>query len=74
MPREVSFPFDLPWEGRHSFSVTVAKEGGLYRASTSAKPGHARSDLLCRKPGWHRLEQAELGLFEIQGSRANNIV
>lgn len=76
VPREVSFPFDLPWEGRHSFYVTVAKEGGLYRAyyRGAGNPGMPEVTCYAESRDGIAWSKPELGLFEIQGSRANNIV
>lgn len=84
VPRELSLTHDAPWEGSGSGYHSVFQDGGLYRMYYKAwhldvQPGkvntgthplfccYAESDdgILWRKP--------KLGLFEFQGSKANNI-
>ncbi|MGC9318642.1 MAG: hypothetical protein ACP5KN_11495 [Armatimonadota bacterium] len=82
-PQETAIVFDEPWEGSACGYVTVFEDEGLYRMYYKAwhldvtggelktSPLHiayAESDdgIVWRKP--------ELGLFEFEGSTANNIV
>lgn len=72
--------FDNPWEGPFSAYCTVIKEGGLFRAyyrgipvagadgNSNETTCYAESDdgINWRKP--------ELGLFEINGSKKNNVI
>ncbi len=85
VPRELVIVHDAPWEGAGSGYHSLFKDGNLYRMYYKAwqrtpGPGVPNTDknpLLCcyaesddgitwRKP--------ELGLFEFNGSKANNIV
>ena len=76
IPREIALAFDQPWEGTYSYDPVVIKEEECYRLwyrgcglewedqctayAESADGIH-----------WHR---PNLGLFEFEGSRENNIV
>ena len=85
-PREVVFQTDAPWEGNASCYQSVFQDGELYRMYYRAghyrnggKPAEARPDhpwFLCyaeSRDGIH-WRRPELGLFEFDGSRKNNIV
>lgn len=72
---EVALRFDEPWEGKHSGHVTVFKDGELYRmyyrgarGTGSSVTAYAES-----RDGIH-WEKPNLGLFEYEGSKENNIV
>ena len=77
----VVFQFDRPWEGRYSGYATVMRtpDGG-YRLYYSGCPRY-RSDtdlerqacVLFSSDGLH-WERPRLGLFEVHGSRDNNVV
>ena len=81
IPRDIAITFDKPWEGNTCCYVTVFEDDGLFRMyfrgsnydlekgeSTGERVCYAESDdgLHWRKP--------ELGLFEYEGSKANNII
>src|SRR5262249_60826732 len=71
--------FDKPWEGRFCGYATVIKDGPVYRlyyrglddATISSK--HEVTCYAESKDGIH-WTKPELGLFEVNGSKANNIV
>jgi len=77
---ETVLRFDAPWEGRYCGYVTVIDDGGTYRMYYRGLPRakadgsnlevtcYAESDdgIAWRKP--------ELGLFEVEGSTANNVI
>ncbi|MBI3945359.1 MAG: hypothetical protein HY321_05535 [Armatimonadetes bacterium] len=76
-PREIAIRFDSPSDGATSAYVTVFKDGDLYRmyyrGSGMVEGGHqvtcyaeSRDGIAWAKPS--------LGLYELQGSRENNIV
>ena len=79
-PAGVAVRFDRPWEGAFSGYVTVLQDGPRYRmyyrglplagkdGSTNEVTCYAESEdgLQWRKP--------DLGLFEVQGTRSNNVV
>lgn len=76
----IAVRFDKPWEGRFCGYATVIHDGPLYRVyyrgrSSAGKDGTDNEVTCCAdsKDGitWTK---PELGLFEINGSRANNVV
>ena len=81
-PKEVVLTTDAPWEGNTSAYYTIFRDGDLfrmyYRAShwdTEAKKATHR-EVTCyaeSRDGIHWVKP-KLGLFEFNGSRANNIV
>ena len=80
VPREVAVTHDQPWEGSVSTYHTVFKDGSLYRMYyrgwhfdtikqfTESVTCYAES-----KDGIHWIKP-ELGLFEFNGSKRNNII
>lgn len=81
IPREQSIVFDAPWEGNTSCYVTVMHDGPLYRMYYRA----SNFDLITKESSGQRVCYAEsvdgihwskpdLGLFEYDGSTANNII
>ncbi len=81
IPRDVAIVFDKPWEGNVSAYATVFQDGDVFRmyyrgmnydpatnASGDERVCYAESvdGIVWTKP--------ELGLFEFEGSKANNIV
>ncbi len=73
-------PFDRPWEGAFSAYVTVIRDGDLYRLYYRGMPqGHhdgSRQEVTCYAESndgihWHK---PDLGLFEVHGTRHNNVV
>jgi hypothetical protein len=81
-PRDegVALKFDKPWEGAFAGYCTVVRDGGEFRAyyrgnPTAGKDG-SNTEVTCvafSKDGiaWTK---PELGLFEVGGARANNVV
>ncbi len=81
-PREVVIVHDEPWEGNSCGYYTIFRDGDLYRMYYKAV-----SQVLKGEPASHGVlacyaestdgihwKKPELGLFEFQGSRKNNIV
>jgi hypothetical protein len=72
--------FDHPWEGNFSGYSTIIKDGGLYRAyyrgvREAGKDGN-ENEVTCyaeSNDGIH-WEKPKLGLFEINGTKENNII
>jgi hypothetical protein len=80
-PQEVSIVFDKPWDGSTSGYVTVFEDGGrfrmYYRGSDWVEATNAAThELTCYAESTDGITwtQPELGLFEYEGSSANNIV
>lgn len=69
--------FDEPWEGRFSTFVTVLHDGGkyrlYYRGLGNSGPNH---ELTCYAESADGIvwEKPRLGLVEVHGSRANNVI
>jgi len=80
-PKEVVFTTDEAWEGNTSGYYTVFQEPGLYRMiyrgwQHDAKKKAAHKEITCyaeSKDGVH-WTKPNLGLFEYNGSKENNIV
>lgn len=73
-----AFHFDKPWEGKFSAYATVIQDGPLYRMYYRGLPetGGEAEAVTCyaeSSDGIH-WTKPELGLHEIGGSRANNVV
>ena len=72
--------FDKPWEGRYSGYTTVLKDGDTYRMYYRGLPkaGKDGSDTettcYAESTDGVRWTKPELGLFEWEGSKANNII
>jgi hypothetical protein len=72
--------FDKPWEGRYSGYTTVLKDGDTYRMyyrglPTAGKDG-SNTETTCYAESADGIHwtKPELGLFEWEGSKANNII
>ena len=73
--------FDRPWEGAFAGYATVIRDGGglyrlYYRGLPLARPDGSSSETTCLAESrdgvsWTR---PELGLFEVHGSRRNNVI
>jgi hypothetical protein len=83
-PREVAITHDQPWEGNNCGYTTVFQDGDLYRMYyrtgqfdlTGDKLNQSHRQLICyaeSKDGVH-WTKPELGLFEFEGSKKNNII
>ncbi|MBN2311321.1 MAG: hypothetical protein JXR94_20255 [Candidatus Hydrogenedentes bacterium] len=81
IPRELSIVFDAPWEGNTCCYVTVFQDDDRYRMYYRG----SNFDLVTKEHAGQRVCYAEsvdgihwtkpeLGLFEFEGSKANNIV
>jgi hypothetical protein len=72
--------FDAPWEGRYVGYVTVIKDGPVYRmyyrGKPTPKPSGAADETTCYAESTDgiRWKKPELGLFEVNGSRKNNVI
>jgi len=83
-PAETVLRFDRPYEGPFSAYVTVIKDGPVYRmyyrGLGAVRQGHADhsvgKEVTCyaeSRDGIH-FTKPDLGLYEINGSRANNVI
>lgn len=68
--------FDRPWEGKSCTYITIIKGGDLYRAYYRGRKDSSSPEVTCyaeSKDGktWTK---PELGLFEFEGSKKNNII
>ncbi len=68
--------FDRPWEGPTSAYVTVFEDDGRYRMFYRGSPGDGSSEQTCYAESDDGIEwrKPRLGLFDWNGSTANNIV
>ena len=78
--RDVSFKFDLPWEGLYCGYVTMIHDGGKYRAYYRGGPTDGQdgstTEALCvafSDDGIH-WTKPKLGLAETHGTKDNNIL
>ena len=82
LPREVALSADKPWEGNTSAYYTVIQDEGkirlYYRGShfgeESKKETHREVTCYAESTDGLHFTKPELGLFEFEGSKANNIV
>lgn len=78
-PREVVFEFNKPWEGLYSGYETVLKDGDVFRFYYRGMPIAEHSldtEVTCvaeSRDGIH-WTRPNLGLYEVQGTRENNVV
>ena len=79
-PAEVALRFDRPWEGAFCGYVTVLHDGDIYRmyyrGIPIARPDGSLDEVTCyaeSRDGIH-WEKPDLGLFEVAGTRKNNVV
>ena len=78
-PAEVAIKFDAPWEGSSSAYVTVFRDGDkvrmYYRASGDVgKSPERQYACYAESTDGKTFTKPELGLYEAEGSKANNIV
>ena len=80
-PRDVVIVCDAPWEGNVSAYYTLFADDGLFRmyyrgAHVDEKRKSAHPDLTCYAESRDGLTwtKPQLGLFEFNGSKANNII
>jgi hypothetical protein len=85
IPREISITHDAPWEGTSCGYHTVFKDGDLYRmyyrgSQLTVKDSrlitnqHPEFYCYAESPDGIHWEKPDLGLFEFNGSKKNNIV
>jgi hypothetical protein len=80
VPSGTVLKFDNPWEGSFSAYVTVIKDGSRYRMYYRGLPisgadlTDAEVTCYAEGPDGIRWEKPVLGLFELKGSRKNNLV
>jgi hypothetical protein len=81
-PRDegIALRFDKPWEGRFCGYATIIHDGPLFRAYYRGSPDVGRdgsnTETTCvaeSKDGIH-WTKPELGLFEVNGTKANNVI
>src|SRR4029077_8283842 len=73
----VAVRYDKPWEGVFSFYTTVLKDGDRYRMYYTGKSSrHGYRYTICYAESADAIHwtRPELGLVEIDGSKANNVV
>jgi acetyl esterase/lipase len=76
-PAGVALKYDKPWDGPISHCTTVIKDGDRYRMyyrGKSSKPGYRYTICYAESPDGIQWARPELGLVEIDGSKANNVV
>src|SRR6185503_10452803 len=80
-PRDVALSFnDVPWEGSTSGYVTVLQDGDKYRLYYRGKPGNSPDgsddEVTCyaESPDGIHWQRPKLGLFEVKGTRENNVI
>lgn len=79
--REVAIVFDAPWEGNTSTYVTVMRDGHLYRmyyraSNFDLETKQSSENGVCYAESVDGIywSKPELGLFEFEGSKENNII
>ncbi|MCD4726260.1 MAG: hypothetical protein K8R46_01250 [Pirellulales bacterium] len=78
-PREIALKFDRPWEGIYTGYFTVLKDGDRYRMYYRGLP-EARHDLDIEVTCYAESDDGihwtkpNLGLFEVRGTKQNNVV
>ncbi len=79
-PANVALRFDAPWEGAFCGYVTVLQDGDLFRCYYRGNPRAGRdgsdTEVTCYAESRDGVTFTKplLGLFEVEGSRSNNVV
>lgn len=79
-PAGTALAFDRPWEGRYSGYVTVLRDNGRYRMYYRGHPVDApdgsgtESTCYAESSDGVHWERPELGLYEVEGTRRNNVI
>lgn len=77
--KEIVFTFDAPWEGIYSGYITVLQDGGRFRMYYRGMPRASHdfdTEVTCMaesEDGIH-WTRPKLGLYEVQGTKENNVV
>lgn len=82
VPKEVVFTTDKPWEGNTSAYFTIFQDGDLYRMYyrgshwdvATKKATHREVTCYAESQDGIHWTKPDLGLFEFEGSKQNNIV
>src|SRR5262245_60200126 len=82
VPREVVLTADAPWEGNTSAYFTLLRDGDTFRMyyrgshfdEKSSQAAHREVACYAESPDGVHWVKPELGLFDFNGSRRNNIV
>ena len=74
-PAGTAIDYDQPWEGRGSAYITVLEDDGVYRMYYRGVPGEG-PQVTCYAESDDGIEwmKRDLGLFEIAGTRDNNVI
>ena len=78
--REIALQFDAPWEGVASGYPTVIQDGDTYRmyfrGKTGETPDGTPDEVTCyaESPDGVHWTRPKLGLFEVGGTRENNVI
>jgi hypothetical protein len=79
-PANVALRFDRPWEGSFCAYVTVIKDGDLFRMYYRGMPGaggdNSSTEVTCYAESHDGIAwtKPSLGLYEVHGTRSNNVV
>jgi len=76
-PAGVAIKYDKPWDGPISHCTTIIKDGDKYRMyyrGKSSKPGYRYTICYAESRDAIHWTRPELGLIEIDGTKANNVV
>ncbi len=79
-PAGVALRFDQPWEGSFSGYLTVIRDGGLlrmyYRGLPASGGDNSTKEVTCYAESRDGITwtKPQLGLFEVFGTRSNNVV
>ncbi|MFH1923398.1 MAG: hypothetical protein ABIP48_26340 [Planctomycetota bacterium] len=78
-PREIVLRFDAPWEGLYSGYTTILKAGDVFRLYYRGMPAPSHTldtEVTCvaESPDGIQWTKPKLGLFEVQGTKENNVV
>jgi len=78
-PREIVLKFDEPWEGLYSGYETVLKDGDAFRFYYRGMPAPRHdfdTEVTCVAESRDGIKwtKPKLGLFEVQGTKENNVV
>jgi len=76
-PTEVVLQFNRSWEGGNSAYFTVIKDDATYRMyyrGSPIGPGKVQVTCYAESPDGVRWTRPNLGLFEVEGTRRNNVI